>query len=122
MAPTYQVSDIVRIQTIVNALLNEASWTYITHPDAVDEITDVLGESLRDVKDIGLRASGYVVCPTGYCRSGAVCQPCQIPMPRDPENRRPESAKVEAGDGSRRRKAVTARRGRSERSPQRRVG
>jgi hypothetical protein len=110
MASSYQVPDLVRIQTIVNALSNEAQWAYVTRPDTVDAIADVLVAAMGRITD-GWIAAGRV-CPDGYCRDGVVCTPCELPRWRSDPQSRPGAprgaARTRTTDGSRRTKPDTA--------------
>jgi hypothetical protein len=77
MAASRNVSDLVRIQTLVNVLSNQAQWAYMTRPGQVNAIAKILADTAMQIGD--LLPAKKVLCPTGYCQDQNACIPCDLP-------------------------------------------
>src|SRR5262245_52732992 len=110
MASTHSIPDLVKIQTLATALSNEACWAYVTRPQKLAEITEILAQAYKDITDLVM----IYACLPGYCKDYGRCVPCEINPPPPGPGPNPEmlaAARVPGTDGSRRKKPTGRRPG-----------
>ena len=76
MRTRHNVLDFMRIQTMINALMNESTWIYVTRPERIDDITEELARALNRIhhfREVHLRR-----CEAGYCPEDGRCVPCDL--------------------------------------------
>jgi hypothetical protein len=96
MASSYNVLDLIRIQTMVNMLSNEASWLYVARPQNIDKIESALAVALKALG--GLRLVETFSCPKGFCIEYGRCVNC-VEGKRPPKSKPlPEAATLHTGE------------------------
>jgi len=76
MQRNYDILDVMRIQTIVNVLMNEACWNYVAQPSRIDDIIRKLSDSLAGLRRIA--GDEIRACPEKYCPEKGRCVPCTL--------------------------------------------
>lgn len=84
----YRTEEVLRLQILARALENECLMRYVSHPENVDTMAEILGTALDSLEALGRRPAasktalsavekGGVVegCPRGYHHENSACVP-----------------------------------------------